>query len=362
MMILANGFTGGASSIGEWFQLLYEGLVSLFLSGGLPEGNEVANSFLGRLIIAIIIYVPFYIIIRIIIYLLKKPSKKVQSDPSKRTYQSFIASTTKVFLYAILIFSILSTLGFPLSGLSQVISSAVVAIGLSLQSVISNFAAGVIIITTKKFLKGDFINLNKGAVEGTVYDIKILETKILTIDNVMVSVSNNDLFTGIVANYSVMQYRRIDLTISVDYNEDVDEIKKILRYVVNRQKGVNMDMAISIFVRNFNNSAIDFAVRCYVPSSIYWDVLWDLNENIFKELVKRNVEIPYNQLDVHINKIENNNRQTTSEDIKEKDVLINKNLKDPQNITREDQKDDAIDQILDKFNNSIKGNKINKRK
>jgi len=349
--LLDNTVIGDASNVSDWFKKLWEGIVSYFTTGQLTvEGNTVATSFLGKIIVAIIVFVPLYLLIRIVIHFLKRPSKR--KDATANTYKSFVASTVKVVLYFILILTIFSILGIPISGFANVISSAVVAIGLSLQSVISNFAAGVIVLSTKKFLKGDYISLNNGTAEGTVIEIKMLETKLLTPENIIISIPNSDLFTGIVANYSVMQYRRIDLTISVDYSSDVDAIKKILLYTVKKQTGINQDMSISVFLKEYSASSLDFSVRAYAPISIFWDVKWALQEKLYTELENRNVKIPYNQLDVHIDNNKETNKKIDVEDIKESDI---KPIENPKShvISRDDlEKDDAIDQILTAFTTS----------
>ena len=348
-MILNNIFSAnGVSSISEWFKQLWEGLVSLFVSGQFPEGNYVVTSFLGKLVIALCVAVPLYIIVKLIVKLATLKKKNI--SPSTKTYRNFIISVSKVFSYCIIAILFLSILGLDLSGLSTIISSAVVAIGLSLQDIISNFASGVIIITSKRYLTGDYISLNGNEVEGTVRDIRILDTKLLTPNNIEVSVPNSILVSGKVSNYNVMKYRRIDLTASVTYGVDIDAIKKILLYCVNTQEGVNKDMSITVFVRSFSASSIDFGVRCYVTTSIYWDVTWSLNEKIYEELVARKVDIPYNQLDVHIVKDSKVAKPITS-DIKDSDVKVASQPVSA-DIDRNTGNDNIIDSLLDNFEKS----------
>lgn len=343
------------TSISEWFKLLWEGIKSLFVSGNISS-NTVTNSFLGRLIIAIIVFIPTYLIIKVIIYLLKRPNKKAKNQTAK----SFIASATKGCLYLLLAVIILSILGIPLTGLSTIISSAVVAIGLSLQSVISNFASGIIIISTKKFKKGDFISLNNGQAEGVVDEIKVLETKLLTTNNISVSVPNSDLFTGTVTNYSLKKFRRIDFIASCSYGNDIEQVKKVILSCIKKQPGVNLDMKYTTFLKVIDDSNLDFAVRCYVPTSIYWDVLFSLQENIYKEFINRKIAISYNQMDVHIDNDTTKVEKIDMSNITPKDYLENPNPISP-NTYDEDDSNDVISNLLSSFDKSISSNK-NKKK
>lgn len=344
-----------ANSVAEWFSQFWEGIKSFFITGQMTQ-NSVTTSFLGKLLIALVIFIPLYIIIRLTLKIVSHSWSKSKNVASL-TYKGFVLSSTKVILYFILLVIALSILGLNLSGLSTVISSGVVAIGLSLQSVISNFASGIILLSSKKFIKGDYISLNNGTIEGTVMDIKVLETQVLTTENVLVSIPNSNLFTGIVANYNVMKYRRIDLTISVGYGQDVDKIKKILIYCAKTQKGANLNMAISCFVKNLSASNVDFALRLYAPTSIFWDVKWELGERIYKELVKRNVDISYDQ--VVINQASTKAKTIKVDDIENKDLDVTKNPENPA-VYREN--GDSIDKIINDFTNKNKSkkNKSNK--
>ncbi len=344
------------TSVSEWFKLLWEGIKSLFVSGNISS-NTVTNSFLGRLIIAIIVFIPLYIIIKVIIYLLKRPNKNKKNETAK----SFVASAIKGLLYLILAVIILSILGIPLTGLSTIISSAVVAIGLSLQSVISNFASGIIIISTKKFKKGDFISLNNGQAEGVVDEIKVLETKLLTTNNISVSVPNSDLFTGTVTNFSANKFRRIDFIACCAYGNDIDQVKKVILYCIKKQPGVNIDMKYTTFLKEIDDSNLNFAVRCYVPTSIYWDVLFALQESIYKEFLSRNIAISYNQMDVHIDNDTEKAGTIDMSNITPKDYSENPNPVSP-NAYDEEDPDDVISSLLYSFDKNISSSKTKKTK
>ena len=347
-----------ANPIATWFKELWEAISTFFVSGSLPE-NSVANSILGKLVIAVVIFVAIWLIIKIIVYLIRRPSKKTNNSNSN--IRNFTGTTLKVVLYFFLILSIISILGFNLSWVSQVVSSAIIAIGLSLQTIVQNFASGIILLTTKKFVKGDFISLNNGDVKGTIKEIQILDTKVLTADNILVSVPNSNLFTGIVENYSKMEYRRVEINMGVGYDADVDKIKKILIHTIKKQKGINQKMAISVFIKSFEASYINYEVRGYAPTSIFWDVKWDLQENLYKELIKRKAPICYNQLDVNLRKAPNREKLTSLTDIKDGNIdpsLVSENPADMMIVEQS-----SSEQFLKNLDNKItKANNKKKKK
>lgn len=288
------------SNAGEWFSALWQSIVS-FLTTGKIDTNATSASLLGRIIIAAVFFFFFFYLNKFIIFQMRRNLKKSKTkDQAAKTARSFTISVIKALLMIILVVIVMAILGFDLTGLSTIISSAIVAIGLSLQNLISNFASGIIILTSKNFIVGDYISVNNGQAEGTVKDITILSTKLITPDNVVVFVPNSVITAGVVNDFNIMENRRINLTVSVSYDSDVDSVKKVIKYVIDNQKDVIKDMPITIAITSFDNSSINFCARCYVPSPFYWDVRFALGENIYKELIKRKISIPYSQLDVHI--------------------------------------------------------------
>lgn len=286
---------------------------------------------------------------------MNKGAKKSKSkDNSAKTARLFIISVIKALLMIILVTIVLAILGFDLTGLSTIISSAIVAIGLSLQNIIANFASGIIILTSKNFVVGDYIDINSGQVQGTVKDVTILTTKIVTVDNVMVYVPNSTITSGTVQNFNVMRYRRINLTISASYDSDVQTVKKIIRSCLESQDGIIKEMPINVVLTDFGNSAINFAARCYVPTPIYWDTVFALNEKIYEELLKRNVDIPYNQMDVHVYHEDKPDTKTDGKGLEDVPMTPIANPKSPL-VERSDEEEKKIDDLLAKAIKPKKG-------
>ncbi|MBR7100496.1 MAG: mechanosensitive ion channel family protein, partial [Clostridia bacterium] len=130
--------------------------------------------------------------------------------------------------------------------------------------------------------------------------------KLSTPDNLDVIVPNNDILTSKVINYSAMPLRRLDLTVPVSYSTDVESIKALLSECLQDERIVSLP-APMCRVSEYGNNALKYLVRCWVPNGLYWDVRFDLNERIFTHLKNNGVEIPFNQLDVHVISEQNTN-------------------------------------------------------
>jgi len=348
-----NGFV-------QFFQDLWNSFITFFKTGSFPTDNMTASGILGRIIIALIFFIVFFYINKLIIWCLGKALRiSTSKNKTLRTSRSFLMSILKAFLMIILVVSVLAILGFDLSGLSTIISSAIVAIGLSLQGIISNFASGIIIVSNRKHLVGDFIEVN--GTSGTIKEIGILATELVTADNIIVHVPNSTITSSNVLNYNTMKYRRISLTVSVSYSSDIDNIKKIIKYVINKQDGIVKEMPITVVLGELADSSINFYVRCYVPTPIYWDIMFSLNENIFKELVKRNVDIPFSQLDVNIHKGDEIAPKIDMASVQEVAPIDPAAIKNPI-ASREDDADKDIDKLFDKAKEMAKKTKSSAKK
>lgn len=348
-----NGFV-------QFFQDLWASLVTFFKTGSFPSDNMTASGILGRIIIALAFFIVFFYLNKFIIWRLGKALKiSTSKDKSLKTARSFLISILKAFLMIILVVCVLAILGFDLSGLSTIISSAVVAIGLSLQSIISNFASGIIIVSNGRHLVGDFIEVN--GTSGTVKEIGILSTELVTADNVIVYVPNSTITSSNVFNYNTMKFRRINLTVSVSYSSDIDKVKKIIRYVLDKQPGIIKEMPITVVLGELADSSVNFYVRCYVPTPTYWDIRFALNESIFKELMKRNVNIPFNQLDVNLHKGDEKTPKIDMTSVTEVVPIDSASLKSPI-VAREDDVDKDIDKLFNKAKEMAKKTQSNAKK
>ncbi len=256
-----------------------------------------ANGFIIDLVIALVIIIIGFKIVSIIEKVVRKPHKYGKLDPTVKGFLiSFFSIALKIFVVVIA----LQVIGISSASIVTVIGSCAVAIGLALQGGLSNIAGGIMILVFKPFKVGDFIST--GGYEGTVKTISIFYTKIITPDNKTVQLPNGILSNNNIVNYNVNGQRRIDLLISVDYKSNINRVKKILQSVIKNHPKVLDDEKNIIRLFAHNQSSLDFAVKVWVNSEDYWDVYYDLMEQIKDELDKNHISIPYNQLDVHIKK------------------------------------------------------------
>ncbi len=256
-----------------------------------------ANDFIIDFVIALIIIIIGFKIVNIIVSIVKKPHKFNKLDPTVKSFLiSFFAIALKIFVVIIA----LQVMGISSASIVTVVGSCAVAIGLALQGGLSNIAGGLMILIFRPFKVGDFISTN--GFEGTVKSISVFYTKILTPDNKAVQLPNGILSNNNIINYNVNGKRRIDLNITVDYKSNINKVKKVLNDVIKKHPKVLKEEKNIVRLFSHAESALVFAVKVWVNSEDYWDVYYDLMEQIKEELDKNKISIPFNQLDVHIKK------------------------------------------------------------
>lgn len=256
-----------------------------------------ANDFLIDLAVALIIVIIGFKIVDLIVSVMKKPHKYAKLDPTVKSFMiSFISIALKIFVIVIA----LQVMGISSASILTVIGSCAVAIGLALQGGLSNIAGGLMILMFRPFKVGDFISTN--GFEGTVKSISIFYTKILTPDNKAVQLPNGILSNNNIVNFNMYGKRRIDLNITVDYKSNINQVKKILNNIIKKHPKVLQEEKNLVRLFQHAESSLVFAVKAWVNSEDYWDVYYDLMEQIKEELDKNHISIPFNQLDVHIKK------------------------------------------------------------
>ena len=250
-----------------------------------------------KILISIIVLGIGFKIIQILEKYLKKEHKFSKLDPSVKSFVvSFVIIALKILLFLI----VFSILGIPMTSVITVLGSCALAIGLALQGGLSNIAGGLMILIFKPFKLGDYIEASSK--EGTVKAITLFYTTIVTIDNKVIQLPNGSLSNSNITNYTANKTRMIDMIVSVSYDSNVDKVKKILLDIVNSEDLVLKDEPILARLKNHNESSLDFVLRAWVNTDDYWTVFYNLKENIKTEFDKNKIEIPYPQLDVHMNK------------------------------------------------------------
>ena len=210
----------------------------------------------------------------------------------------FLSSLVKIALLILYVIILLSMLGVDTTSLVAIFSVLTLAISLAVQGVISNFASGIMLVITKPFEEGDYVDI--GGDTGTVESINITCTKIRTGDNKLVTIPNGNITNATVINYTTKGTRRVDLTVSVAYGTDVSRVKEILIDLAASHELILSDQAPMVRLAEHGASSIDFAFRVWCASGDYWTVYFDLKEQIYTAFAEKGIEIPFPQMDVHV--------------------------------------------------------------
>lgn len=257
--------------------------------------NMLSGIFLA--IVAIIIFAIGRKLINLLVKLLDKSFRRSSMDLG---VIKFLNSFIRISLNIVLIVVIAGFVGLETTSLATIIGSAGLAIGLSLQGSLSNFAGGVLVLILKPFTIGDYII--SGSNEGVVKGIDIFYTRLLTADNRLVVIPNGALSNSPITNVTNQDIRRVDIVVGVDYSEDIRKVKNLLSDIANNYELIEKDKGVDIFVDELASSSVNIGFRVWAKTENYWKVKWDMNENIKYEFDKAGISIPFDQLDVSIKK------------------------------------------------------------
>lgn len=266
-------------------------LIALFNSHVLPHIVNIA--------IAIAIFVIGRWVVKIIKKVLSKALEKAKTDP---ILSDFIQSITTTLMMFIVIIAALSQLGIDTSSFIALIAAAGLAIGLALQNSLQNFASGVMIVLFKPFKTGDFIEA--AGVTGVVEQVSMFTSNLKTGDNKKIIVPNGQILNSPITNYSAKDTRRVDMVFGIGYDDDLKLAKSILEKLTAEDDRILKDPACTVAVAELADSSVNFNVRPWVNSADYWAVMWDMNEKVKLAFDDANISIPFPQMDIHLNKPE----------------------------------------------------------
>ena len=225
-------------------------------------------------------------------------SKVMNARKVDHTVTQFCATLTRYTLLAFAIIAALGRIGVETSSIIAIIGAAGLAIGLALQGSLANFAAGVLLVMLRPIRVGEFASM--GGVSGTVDDVHIFSTTLRTADNKIVVIPNGKVMSADITNFSRHPKRRVDLLIGVAYNTEVTHVKRVLNNVVNADPRILHEMGNTIRLSEMAPSSLNYVVRVWTPNTHYWDVYYDLMENIKTALDEHQIGIPFPQMDVHL--------------------------------------------------------------
>ncbi len=227
--------------------------------------------------------------------LLEKNLKKSKIDVS---IHGFLLTMVSFLLKLVVLITGATILDVPMTSFIAMLSAAGLAVGLALKDSLSNFAAGILLLVTRPFSVGDFIE--SSSVSGTVLSIEILYTALNTADNKRVMVPNNHLATSHIINYSIEPYRRVDKIYSVAHGTDVKKIKEILMNIVISNEKILEDRGVILGVSKHSESSVDFDLKVWVKREDYFEVSYGLNETVIQVFEEQGIRIPYPHREIMI--------------------------------------------------------------
>lgn len=261
--------------------------------------KNIGQDFVQNTGLAIVRTIAFLVlglvIIKIVRVIAQSATYKSKLDNAAST---FVVSIITVVLYIALIIVLVSSLGFSTAGIIAAFSAVALAVALALKDSLASLANGVIIIFTKPFKKGDYVEIN--GMDGLVQDIRLFNTKILTYSNEEIIVPNSEVLGSKLINYSTMPLRRVVLAVPVPYASDIGEVREIMLDCASAHPCVVSSPAPSVVLDAFDSSALKLSVRVWTLNENYWTVNNELKENLFNTLREHGIEIPFDRLDVQL--------------------------------------------------------------
>lgn len=264
-----------------------------YISDKIPELIDFAIGVVLALLV-------FWIGAKLIKWIRKLIRISMEKASVDKGVRQFVDSLVKFILYAILIFSIGSKFGLDTTSVAAALASCGVAIGLALQGSLSNFAGGVLILVLKPFVVGDYIVEDNKGREGTVKEIQLFYTKLLTVDNKTVIIPNGSLANTSLTNVTAQDKRRLDLSVGISYDADLKMAKELIEGLFRADEDILKEEGINVFVDNLGDSSVVIGARGWVKKDAYWTTKWRLTENIKLTLDENGIEIPFNQVVVHV--------------------------------------------------------------
>lgn len=270
------------------------------VNGGV-DFSKLADQALGyamefgkSLLIALVIYFVGRFVIKMINKVVVGVLERRKID---LTIQTFLKSLVNVLLTTLLIIAVVNALGVDTTSFAALLASVGLAAGMALSGNLQNLAGGIMLLLFRPFRVGDFISA-QGEM-GVVKEIQILHTIILTVDNREIILPNGALSSGNMTNFSREPLRRVDLTIGVEYGQDIDKVRDVLNRIFAADTRILKDPAPFVAVGALSSSSVDMTIRLWVEGANYWDVFFDMNEKIYKSFNAEGISFPFPQLTVH---------------------------------------------------------------
>ena len=217
------------------------------------------------------------------------------------TVRRFFCNVINALGYICMLGILLQTVGLTATSLTALVASAGVAVGLALQGSLSNFAGGVLILLMKPFVIGDYIV--QGNTEGTVKEIGLVYTELITADNRLIVIPNGTLIDSSIVNVTATGKRRLELSVGIGYKSDLKKAKEVLIRLGENDPARDPENPVNVFVSELAESSVNLGLHVWVSSSEYWNAKWRLTENIKLTFDEEGIEIPFKQVEISVTKM-----------------------------------------------------------
>ncbi|MCI5668910.1 MAG: mechanosensitive ion channel [Oscillospiraceae bacterium] len=268
-----------ASKIGEFFHNMLQSILR-----SIPT-----------IILAVVVLILGMIVCKLVLKVLGKGLDRTKLD---LTVNNFVKQCCKIVLYVLLLTIVLSVLGIPATSIVTVIGTAGVAIGLALQSSLSNVAGGIMLLINKPFKIGDYILVS--GVSGVVKQITILYTRLDSDSNQAIFIPNGQVSGAVVTNNNTNGTRRVDMKFSISYSDDYQKAREVILQVLSRNDRILTDPAPTVRMLEHAASSVNIAVRPWCKAADYWEVFFSVTEEVRAAFIESGISIPFDQLDVHV--------------------------------------------------------------
>lgn len=254
-------------------------------------------SKLGSIVVAVIFMVVCFKLVKLLLRILRKSFERSKLDPS---VAGFFISAVKIVLNVLIVLTAASIVGFQITSFITILGTAGVTLGLALQGSLSNLAGGLLILILKPFRVGDYIVENNTHCEGTVVSIDIFYTRLITFDNKSVVIPSGNISNTSLVNVTEHDMRRVDIPFSVAYDSDMEKVKRVTIETIKDVDGYLPDEQILFYIDEFADSGINMYVKFYATIEKFFDAKWDAMWKLKKAFDENDIEIPFNQMDVHM--------------------------------------------------------------
>ncbi len=264
--------------------------------------NMVIEAIINYTPKVILVFLTLFVGLFLIKHITKVLDKGFKHQKLDRSLTGFLDSLVSIILKIILFITVAGMVGVQMTSFIAILGAAGLAIGLALQGSLSNFAGGVLILIFKPFKVGDFIE-SQGKM-GYVQKIEIFSTILKDATNKIHIIPNGNLSNDTIDNWSKEKMRRIDITLGIGYNDDIDEARKLILEIASKNKTILDKPSPVVFVGNLGESSVDMVLRCWVKPNDIFGISADVYEAAKKTFDAKGISIPFPQRDIHLHQVQ----------------------------------------------------------